>query len=406
LNPPIHFLNPNYHAILIHYPLGLLGLGLVIELLGFLWPSGSFRSAGRWMLLIGALSTMPAATSGIFAKYDIVRQSAGFREGNWSDIKAAANLSAQQWQFLNRHMLCSLIGAALATIGAVFYLASSPKFPDRPDIFTLGMFLAAMGLMTFGAYNAGENIYRTQFATRPQALADQQIADWHAKTDKATGAEKFSRRLEYYVDTMQVHVIAAGMLGALAAAGIGFSMQRSLQLQEQERTRKPRAESPPRDGLPRDGPSGPQVNESKGMSVTASSAPVRFWAVALLVGLTTAGVGWYIFGHDLGEPLWHVRAIFRDQIWQPFQTDKAQNARLLTHLILGTGILLLSLAFIPIAHWMAKSRFLVAFLGLVLLLAIAAQISVGMLMLYDGDSGPLFHFTPAGASSAEAAAQN
>jgi hypothetical protein len=31
------FIHPNWHVILIHLPLGLLGVGVVIELLSFLW---------------------------------------------------------------------------------------------------------------------------------------------------------------------------------------------------------------------------------------------------------------------------------------------------------------------------------------------------------------------------------
>ena len=42
------FVNPNLHVVLLHYPIGLLFAGLLIELFSFLgWRRGGFRAAGR-----------------------------------------------------------------------------------------------------------------------------------------------------------------------------------------------------------------------------------------------------------------------------------------------------------------------------------------------------------------------
>ena len=102
----------------------------------------------------GAFATVPAALSGIFAKYDIVQQMAN-TDGNWRDIQAAAKMSAEQWKLLNRHVLFNSIGACVAALGAIIYLAGSPKWPDRISPPLMVMFIVAMGLMTYGAYNAG-----------------------------------------------------------------------------------------------------------------------------------------------------------------------------------------------------------------------------------------------------------
>lgn len=49
------FISPNWHVILIHYPLGLLAVGILIEFFSFLgWRRSGFRTAGRWMILLGA----------------------------------------------------------------------------------------------------------------------------------------------------------------------------------------------------------------------------------------------------------------------------------------------------------------------------------------------------------------
>src|ERR671913_975676 len=73
---PKEFINPNLHVILIHYPLGLLVVGTLIELFSFLgWRRSAFRAAGRWMLLLGILSLAPTMFSGLYALADVNKSS-------------------------------------------------------------------------------------------------------------------------------------------------------------------------------------------------------------------------------------------------------------------------------------------------------------------------------------------
>src|ERR1700722_11535562 len=218
----IRFLNPNYHVILIHYPLALLGVGLLIELFSFLWRTSSVRVAGHWMMLLGALATLPAVTTGIFAKWDIL-SAGGSNGGNWADTRQAANLTALQWHLLNQHVLFTAIGGGLAGLGAIFWLGSENRFPGHISRMVLAMFLIAMGLMVAGAYNAGEIVYRTQFSTRSQDQADKLLGEWQKDTKAGDPQERFQRRIEFYVDTLQMHVIGAGVVFALVAAAMGLS---------------------------------------------------------------------------------------------------------------------------------------------------------------------------------------
>jgi uncharacterized membrane protein len=370
----IRFINPNYHVILIHFPLALLGVGLLIEILSPLWRDGSIRTAACWMVLLGALAAAPAATSGIFAKYDALSQRAGPDASSWSDVKQAAALTDLQWKLLNRHVLYASIGAALAVLAAAAWLAVSPEWPTALPSSLLVVFVASMLLQTVGAYSVGEAIYTTQFGTMGQPASDALKADWQKQTAAAPKADKLTRRIDYYIDPTQAHLIGAGFLASLAAAACGLSLRR------------------PPHVLPR--PEGQAPEEPAPPPVRATKA----WALAALIGLLTLAVGWYIFARDLSSPIWAVRAIFRSEIWQPYQKDHANSARLLAHLLLGVGIVVLALLLIPTAHW-GVSRLLPALLSLLILVIIAAQIGVGILMLYDGDSGPLMHFTPPSATS-------
>ncbi|RPI58810.1 MAG: hypothetical protein EHM48_09750, partial [Planctomycetaceae bacterium] len=66
------FITPNWHAFLIHAPMGLLGVGIVVELLKFCWPQSSLRNAGRWMIALGSLLAVPALTAGIYALRNVM----------------------------------------------------------------------------------------------------------------------------------------------------------------------------------------------------------------------------------------------------------------------------------------------------------------------------------------------
>ena len=83
------FVNPNLHVILIHLPLALLFIGTLIELFAVVfWRRGQFRVAGRWMILIGALSAAPTATSGLYAMADTNRTADTAMDDTWEDVRA------------------------------------------------------------------------------------------------------------------------------------------------------------------------------------------------------------------------------------------------------------------------------------------------------------------------------
>ena len=81
---------PNWHVIFIHYPLALLTLGTLIELFSFMWRTSGFRAAGRWMILLGAVFSVPAVTTGMYAFRDAVSQQSG---GTWIEVQARSPLN-------------------------------------------------------------------------------------------------------------------------------------------------------------------------------------------------------------------------------------------------------------------------------------------------------------------------
>ena len=110
-------INPNFHVILIHYPLGVFVLGVVLELLGFFWGRGSrVKVAARWMIVLGALLTLPSATSGIYAL---------------SDIKENQGFTDARYTFMRLHVIYMGIASLLAVFCGFFvYIGASDLIPE------------------------------------------------------------------------------------------------------------------------------------------------------------------------------------------------------------------------------------------------------------------------------------
>ena len=433
----MRLINPNFHVILIHYPLGLLGLGLLIEIFSFLWPRGTFRIAGRWMLLLGALGTVPAATSGIFAKYDIMSGLAG-TQGKWIDIKHQAGLTGLQWEFLNQHVLFNSIASALAVLTVIVWLGGTNRWRRFFHIPALILLLAAQGLMVAGAWNGGEMIYRTQFATIPQsqAQADDQLTQAKLAASK-TEKEHTADLLDYYSDPLQVHVIFAGLLFAMAAAALGMTLRRAAVLHQASvamAVDEPVAVAPAAPATVPARPASPMISTAETLGDTgaggemavvpldppniapatipyppSSAVPVqpvdtvwhvpaaRFWVIAVVLGLMTAAGGWYTITYDDTDAhFFDFGGVFRTQI-EP-------SHRMLAHLIIGVTIIVLSLVMLGASR--ARSRAMIWMLGLITMAAVAAQITVGVLMMYDTDDGPLYQFNETSPSTFKQAMSN
>src|SRR5579863_9208904 len=152
------FIIPNFHVILIHVPLGLLGIGLLIEIFSFMWRRSSFRDAGRWMIILGALAMLPAATSGIFALLDVMNH--GGQQGHsWIDLKAASGFSPHDWELAKDHFILTGAATLLALLAVLAYMSASDRGRRRVYPAAMIALIAAMGMMTAGAWHGGEMIY-------------------------------------------------------------------------------------------------------------------------------------------------------------------------------------------------------------------------------------------------------
>ena len=344
-------IHPNWHVVLIHYPLALLTIGLGIELFGFLYRHSAFRTVGRWMLLIGALACLPTATSGLYAYYDTVRY-AGQGEVSmepggdaWYQLTRGAQdrLTQAQRDDLKHHMWRAGSGTVIVLLGVIPYLAASDRWRKRLYLPSLLLVAFAVGVLVWGAWYAGESVN-----TRGTAMKWNATAGWT-------------------VPRLQMHVTLAGLTMAVAVGAVGVSI-RKLNMRDGV------GPAPAKEALPLE-----YVTPEVQVKMIVVAEPVqagRFWVIAALLGLATVAAGVSVAGGSWGQ--------LQPLLGQP---------RDLAHVFLGVLIVLLALLLAVLTRW-SQRRWSIVAVATLLLIAIAAQVWVGILLMYDGsDKGSsLMHF--------------
>src|SRR5690349_7971138 len=143
------------HTTLAYIAIGALALGLAVELWSFRdIGRRAFRSAGRWLVLIGVLACAPAATTGMCAYYEVVRNAgedepaAGARPWYRLVRDATPHLSSERWAGLERHAWAMAGGTVAVMIAAVPVLLASVgggRRGYRAGIFALVVLTGWMG---------------------------------------------------------------------------------------------------------------------------------------------------------------------------------------------------------------------------------------------------------------------
>jgi plastocyanin len=340
---PADVISPNYHVLLLHFPIALLVAGLVGEIIGWAWPRHGLRAAARWMVVLGALLAVPAVYSGIYAFRDVlVKGDRIVVAMNWPRVVEAADWPRGQWHFMTRHIQYNAAAAAAFVLVAVGWLASGRSWSDRLPWWLVVLLLAGVGLMTVGAWFGGEGVYR--YGT---GVDDSQagVSGWR-----------------HYLPPLQWHVVGAGFVATFVLLCLGLLMRRAY---EQRRA-------------------GGQGTSGEVESPAAPATNTHaLWAMvpALVAGLVVVAFGalsvWpEVSGEAIGQNL----------------TLLAESLRLILHVIVGLGIVVL-LVVVAWRTWRASPQRLTIALAGVLLALLAMQTYLGVLMLYDSHHGSLFGFS-------------
>jgi uncharacterized membrane protein len=384
----IQLINPNLHVILIHAPIAMLFIGTAIELLAFLWRRSSFRAAGRWMILIGALSTIPATTTGLFA----ARQAMHVESVTLAELKQQAQLNAGQWDQLMWHIRYNVAGTILLSILVIAWLGASDRIRRGAHFGYLAALLISVGLLTCGAWRGGELIYTHGTGVglveggMPKHSADESVA--LGEVPQASGARVFAvlnaseKQMQKIDSPMDVHVQLAGFTAALAVVTLGLSM-RALWLNPARRVAVEGATSDDDivNAIAARGEQRTLLRDAPVFEELPSRVPAgRFWLLATVLALMTAQVGWMLVGPDSYNSAANMLKEF---------------PRYMAHGIAGVSIVLLTLLLALFARFTPYNRVIIGTLSLLLVLALSAQVWFGILLLYDTNQGPIKAFNAA-----------
>ena len=402
------FINPNWHVILIHFPLGVFLLGMMLEVLCLLFRHrGSLRGAARWMVVLGALSMLPAAYAGMYAMVDIARRTATPLPdtATWHEIASASSMTERQWEMIESHAWANGGATAIAAVLVTIAVACSDRWRARLYPLLLVLLLGCAAVMSVGAWYGGEMVYREGVAvrlpyaddeahgepttTRPALAqaADPAAAGGAAAAGAAAPADSPAaetqrerpRGVDYYANPLQTHVSVAGLAAALGMLGIGLSLRATF---TSPHWRDPELSRAGVEALPH-----PQRGGAEDMAVLRSFAPnvevtgesehipvSRFWLLTFIVSAGASLAGWWVLGdeHETYRP---------QDLWALVMTEG--HVRRMAHVIAAGAIVVLPLFMAILGRVARRSRAMVGMFGLLLALAIGAQVWLGVLLMYD-----------------------
>jgi uncharacterized membrane protein len=370
------FIIPNFHVILIHYPLALIGVGLLIELFAFLWRRSTFRLAGRWMLLLGILSLVPAATSGLQAMSDVNRTPDTI-SSPWMEARASSPIQGHSWDVMKDHAWLNAAGTVVFLLVMVLWLGASDTWRGRLHFPLLFLLLVGMAILVAGAWHGGEMVYRHGVGVTKDAPIP------------APG----ERDITYYAPPVQVHVILAGYAIALGLAAIGLSLRAGEAVGAEVTREMADINTALNAGVrPVTPTSSVGYPDESPVRVTVVRQPVsRYWLIAAMIGLTTAATGWWVLAHDLST--WDFA-----QLWKTV-ADTSDGSRRLLHTVTGVVIVVWMILMSLVARLAAGRKFVMTLCSVLLVVAVMAQLWFGGLLLLDTAVGNPLQLNPGEAAS-------
>lgn len=371
-------IRPNWHVVAIHFPIGLLVVGAMVEFFSFLgWRKSGFRIFGRWAFLLGAILCVPAAFGGLYALNDVVPE--GLHVLAETNPRAAETVRDHLWM------------SASATVGAmiivVSWIALSDAWRDRLHLIYKLALAGVTGLLVLAAHHGGEIVYAHPIVPRsqgmfefPSTLLDQPI----------------SQLVDEALSLVQLHVYVAGLASAMACVCLGWSIrnvsqpddpreyEQRVSVQQIAAAFSPTVSPLTELTLPVESTNNQSPNH------TPPVRTGRWWFLTALLLLAAAGSGLWYLAHSTDS--WDIETL-RQTIRNPIQETDPDLTRRYAHTVVGLVLigqtLLLALAGV-VAR---RNGLLLILLALPLVMALAAQVWLGVLLLFDGPSGTITKFS-------------
>ena len=342
-----HFINPNWHVVLIHLPLGILTVGVIIELISILYRKNWVQNTGRLMILIGTLGSVVAAAGGVYAFRNVVADVPTIPQMKWAALVEQSTWSQIQWQLMSDHLLFNLAAITCFSLVVMIWLASTERWRNKLYWPLLIILLLGTALMTSGARYGGDAVYLHGTAINPAIFHQQDSSLQHYGIEQEQG-------MEYFIPPLQLHVVLAGIIIALLMMAAAISTNHDLAVY-------------------------------KGSLEPLSRRFVLFiWCSIFLLALANVFAG-----------LWSAMGGFSINAFRiNFQMlSSPEHKRLLVHLIAAATFILF--VFITVAAIRYSRKKILPFILIAANVLLACGIIwTGVLMLFDSHEGSLLKFTP------------
>jgi uncharacterized membrane protein len=395
-------ISPNLHVVMIHYPLAMLIAGTLIEFFSFMWPRSSFRTAGRWMILIGALSAIPATFSGIYALKQIAHVP---DDTTWAQTRATSAVLSQPeiWNMLRRHTLYQSIATGVSCSLVLIWLGSSDRLRRSLHVILVLLMTVTVAGMVYGAWFGGESIYKKGVAVDTTVAVP--TTESTEPTTLPVNWTNTKTRAELMFPPLELHTILAGVAVAFALLSIGLSFRKISA--SQQIAEDPIITSTAVTGriAPPTPPSNVDVlrtfNPDLEMILKSFAPAGRFWMLTCLIALLTMLGGLWVVARD-ADALTQMSQTPRQipqLLWnliEPGKTEtgKPKDLRHELHAITGAAIVILPIFLAILSRFAPREKIILSITTLVLSAAVAFQIWIGILLLLDTSAGPWKSFNP------------
>ena len=136
----------NVHPVFVHFPIALLLVALLFELLGLLTENDDYLRSGRWLLYLGTLGAVVAAGTGFLATNEMGHDTAG-----------------HELVHVHRNFMLATTGLALVSSLVAFALRTTGSTAAR--WVQLLLLTVTVSIMTVGADRGAELVFRYGIGT-------------------------------------------------------------------------------------------------------------------------------------------------------------------------------------------------------------------------------------------------
>jgi uncharacterized membrane protein len=132
---------PNFHPILIHFPIVLLTVGAIFDILSVALRKPELEVVGRWSQLLGSAGLAAAVISGILAG-------------------STFSFEGESLSVLQSHQQLAFAVSILAALSLFWRISSRLRIPTHRTWLFLLLLATTVVLMWIGAWHGGEMVYR------------------------------------------------------------------------------------------------------------------------------------------------------------------------------------------------------------------------------------------------------